>query len=79
MSRNLILGSLIFLSTSAYADANDGEYLGYKLGEKFTAPRGAVGQDPYYGCDDLCRVPRSIASPHRLSKHLCVSEELDYW
>ena len=49
VSRNLILVSLIFLSTSAYADANDGEYLGYKLGEKFTAPRGAVGQDHIMG------------------------------
>jgi hypothetical protein len=49
MTRQLILISLVFLNASAFADANDGEYLGYNLGEKFTAPRGAVGQDHITG------------------------------
>jgi hypothetical protein len=31
----------MLFSASALADANDGEYLGYTLGDKFKAPRGA--------------------------------------
>lgn len=44
MTRILIIISLLFLSTSAVADANDGEYLGFKLGETYTATRGSVGR-----------------------------------
>jgi len=44
MTRILIFISLLFLSTSAVADANDGEYLGFKLGERYSVPRGSVGR-----------------------------------
>lgn len=44
MTRILIFISLFFLSASAFADANDGEYLGFKLGERYSAPRGSVGR-----------------------------------
>lgn len=44
MNRILISISLIIFSACVIADANDGEYLGYNLGEKFKVPRGAVGQ-----------------------------------
>ena len=43
MTRILYLISLIIFSASAIADANDGEYLGYSLGDKFKVPRGATG------------------------------------
>jgi hypothetical protein len=43
MTRILYLISLIIFSASAIADANDGEYLGYSLGDKFKVPRGAAG------------------------------------
>ena len=49
MTRTPILISLVFLSTSVFADANDGEYLGIKLGEKLKTPRGAVGKDHVMG------------------------------
>ncbi len=45
----LILFGFIFISTTAFADANDGEYLGFKLGEKLTVPRGAVSMDHVTG------------------------------
>ena len=41
--RKLILLSLILCSTLAFADANDGEFLGFTLGEKFNVPRGSDG------------------------------------
>lgn len=44
MTRTLIFFSLLFLSTSAIADANDGEYLGFKLGDRYSVPRGSVGR-----------------------------------
>jgi hypothetical protein len=47
--RKLILISLLFVSASAHADANDGEYLGFKLGEEFSVPRGAAGKHHYMG------------------------------
>ena len=40
---------LLFLSAAAVADANNGEYLGFKLGEKFSVPRGAVAYDHITG------------------------------
>lgn len=42
--RNLLIISLLLLATSALADANDGEYLGFKLGDTYAAPRGAVAR-----------------------------------
>jgi len=44
MARILFFISLILFNTSVIADANDGEYLGYTLGDKFRVPRGAVGE-----------------------------------
>jgi len=42
MTRILLLTSLIFFGASALADANNGEYLGYTLGDRFKATRGAA-------------------------------------
>jgi hypothetical protein len=33
----------------AFADANEGEYLGYRLGDKFVAPRGKQSRDHIVG------------------------------
>ena len=44
MARILIFASLIIFSTQIFADANDGEYLGFTLGDRFKVPRGADGQ-----------------------------------
>ena len=49
ITRKLVFISLLFLSTSALADANDGEYLGFKLGSTFAAPEGAIGRDHITG------------------------------
>ncbi|MDH3265654.1 MAG: hypothetical protein OEM25_01700 [Gammaproteobacteria bacterium] len=49
MLRNLPLLGLILFTTSAFGDANDGEYLGFKLGEKFAAPPEAVGVEHIMG------------------------------
>jgi len=46
---NLLLLGLLLLSSGALADANDGEYLGFVLGEKFTVPRGAISMDHITG------------------------------
>ncbi len=64
MRHSLTLISLIFLSTSAFADANDGEYLGIKLGEKLTTPRGAVGKDHVMGAKIY------VVDPGRQSHHI---------
>lgn len=48
-TRILIFFSLLLLSASTLADANDGEYLGFKLGEKYSAPEGSVGRDHITG------------------------------
>lgn len=44
MARILFFISLILFNTSVIADASDGEYLGYTLGDKFRVPSGAVGE-----------------------------------
>ena len=49
MTRALILASLIFSGPYVYADADDGEYLGYNLGEKLKVPKGSVGSDHITG------------------------------
>ena len=64
MTRILILISLISFGASAFADANDGEYLGYNLGEKFKAPRGAVGMDHITGALIYVVSPRQ--QPHHI-------------
>jgi hypothetical protein len=43
MNKTLVLIFTICFSVSVHADANDGEYLGYSLGDKFKVPRGAEG------------------------------------
>jgi hypothetical protein len=45
----IIVSGLLLLSAPAFADANDGEYLGFKLGEKFAAPRGAIARQHITG------------------------------
>ncbi|MBU2675630.1 MAG: hypothetical protein KJP16_01015 [Gammaproteobacteria bacterium] len=49
MTRVLIVMSLLLLSTSVIADANDGEYLGFKLGDTYSLPRDSVGRPHYIG------------------------------
>ena len=49
MLRIPILVSLILFNLPAFADANDGEYLGFKLGEKFDVPPGAISWDHIMG------------------------------
>lgn len=64
MTRKLILICLILLSASAFADANDGEYLGYNLGEKFKVPRGVDGRDHITGA--LIYVVSPRRQPHHI-------------
>ncbi len=64
ITRILILISLILFSTSAFADANDGEYLGYNLGDKFKVPRGAVAKDHITGAMIYVVDPRR--QPHHI-------------
>lgn len=47
--RKLVCVSLLFLSSPAVPDANDGEYLGFRLGSKLSAPAGAIGRDHIMG------------------------------
>jgi len=49
MLSKLIFLSFVFIGSAAFADANDGEYLGFKLGEKFAVPRGAISMDHVTG------------------------------
>ncbi len=49
MIRKLTPAFLIFLSMHAFADGDDGEYLGFKLGDRFSVPRGVVGKDYIMG------------------------------
>ncbi len=49
ITRKLAFISLLFLSTSAIADANDGEYMGFRLGSTFSAPEGAIGRNHIKG------------------------------
>jgi len=41
MLRNLVIIGLMFFNVSVFADAYDGNYLGFRLGEKYVVPRGA--------------------------------------
>lgn len=54
MTRTLIFPSLLLLGTSvfgtpAFADANQGEYLSFTLGQKYSVPRGSVGKSHITG------------------------------
>ena len=66
ISRTLILISRVFLSALAFADANDGEYLGFTLCEKVRLPRGSVAMDHITGATiyviDPGRHPHHIES-----------------
>ena len=62
--RKLILASLILFSGPALADANDGEYLGFTLGQKFSAPRNAVRLDHITGAMHYIVDPGS--HPHHI-------------
>lgn len=42
VTRNLIFICLLAVSAAALADANDGQYLGFKLGDRYSAPPGAA-------------------------------------
>lgn len=62
--RKLTFISLLFLSTSALADANDGEYLGFKLGSTFSVPEGAIGRDHITGALVY------VLDPHQRHQHM---------
>jgi len=64
MNHLFILISLIFLSASAFADANEGEYLGYNLGDKYIVPRGAVAKGHITGA--LFYVVGAVRQPHHI-------------
>jgi len=64
ITRKLIFISLLFLSTSVLADANDGEYMGFKLGSKFSVPEGAIGRDHMMGALVY------ILNPHQRHQHM---------
>jgi hypothetical protein len=42
MLRKLTLVSLILFNASVLADANDGEYLGFTLGQRFNVPKNSI-------------------------------------
>jgi len=63
--RNSIIGVILILcSTLAIADANDGDYLGYRLGEKFAIPKGIAGRDHIMGAQIFDLDPGS--HPHHV-------------
>ena len=64
ITRKSIFISLLFLSTVAFADANDGEYLGFKLGSTYSAPAGAIGREHTMGALVY------IVNPHQRHQHL---------
>jgi len=49
LGSTLIYLGLLFFSAGAFADANDGEYLGFKLGDRYAVPRGSVGKSHITG------------------------------
>jgi hypothetical protein len=49
MNRKAIFISLLLVNTSVVADANDGDYLGFTLGQSYSVPRGAVAKDHIIG------------------------------
>ena len=74
MLRQLILIGLIVCNTSAFADANDGEYLGFTLGERFIVPRGSVGMDHITGAM-IYAIDAGLHSHHIDSINIYVSPE----
>ena len=49
LGSTLIYLGLLFFSAGATGDANDGEYLGFKLGDRYAVPRGSVGKSHITG------------------------------
>ncbi len=74
MLRKLILVSLILCNTLVLADANDGEYLGFTLGERFKVPRGSVGMDHVTGAV-IYAIDAGLHSHHIDSINIYVSPE----
>ena len=64
MTRKSILISFLLVNTSVVADANDGEYLGFTLGQSYSVPRGAVAKDHIIGALVYA------VDPHRRQQHL---------
>ena len=64
MTRRLILICVILYSASALADANDGEYLGYNLGDRFSVPTNADGKDHITGAKIY------VVDPRRQAHHI---------
>jgi hypothetical protein len=64
MTRKSIFISLLLVNTSVVADANDGEYLGFTLGQSYSVPRGAVAKDHIIGALDYA------VDPHQRAQHL---------
>jgi len=64
MTRKSIFISLLLVNTSVVADANDGEYLGFTLGQSYAVPRGAVAKIHILGALDYA------VDPHRRQQHL---------
>ncbi len=64
MTRKSIFISLLLVNTSVVADANDGEYLGFTLGQSYSVPRGAVAKDHIIGALFYA------VDPHRRQQHL---------
>ena len=63
--RGKIIGALLILcSTLAFADANHGDYLGYRLGDKFAIPKGIAGRDHIMGAQIFDLDPGS--HPHHV-------------
>ncbi len=60
----LLVLFFVLVATTAYADANDGEYLGYRLGERYIAPRNADTRDHINGAQIFDLNPG--AHPHHV-------------
>jgi len=60
-----IIGAILILcSTLAFADANHGDYLGYRLGDKYAIPKGTTGRDHIMGAQIFDLDPGS--HPHHV-------------
>ena len=60
----LMLLFLLFALSKAYADANDGEYLGYRLGAEFEPPRKAESRQHITGARIFDQAPGT--HPHHM-------------
>ncbi|NIL94133.1 MAG: hypothetical protein GTO71_06755 [Woeseiaceae bacterium] len=60
----LMLLFIFFVASNAYADANEGEYLGYRLGETFNIPKRAGSRGHITGAMVVDLSPK--AHPHHV-------------